>query len=98
MLDPVAPDHLFPAFAAAVAALERSGGIRAFQRLGSHPLIALGGTEDHPSPKGHCRHCSTPTPKGQPTQAFPTPLCATLLAPGPAPVVPPQAEVITAPN
>src|SRR4051812_28711428 len=56
MLDQVAPDHLFPAFAAAVAALERSGGIRAFQRLGSHLLIALDGTEYHRSAKVHCRH------------------------------------------
>ena len=45
MLDPVAPDHLFPAFGEAVARLERSGGIAAFRRLGSHVLIALDGTE-----------------------------------------------------
>src|SRR4051812_3401207 len=63
MLDQVAPDHLFPAFAAAVAALERSGGIRAFQRLGPHPLIALGGTQDHPPPQGPRRPCSPPPPK-----------------------------------
>ena len=73
MLDPVAPDHLFPAFAAAVAALERSGGIRAFQRLGSHLLIALDGTEYHRSAKVHCRHCSTRTRKGQPTEFLPHP-------------------------
>ena len=82
MLDPVAPDHLFPAFAAAVAALERSGGIRAFQRLGSHLLIALDGTEYHRSAKVHCRHCSTRTRKGQPTESFHTLLCATIVAPG----------------
>src|SRR5215210_6085134 len=94
MLDPVAPDHLFPAFAAAVAALERSGGIRAFQRLGSHLLIALDGTEYHRSAKVHCRHCSTRTRKGQPTESFHTLLCATIVAPGRAQVVPLEPEFI----
>ena len=32
MLDPVAPDHLFPVFDEVVAALERSGGLAAFRR------------------------------------------------------------------
>src|SRR4051812_27663716 len=36
MLDPVAPDHLFPVFGEVVTALERSGGLAAFRRLGSH--------------------------------------------------------------
>jgi hypothetical protein len=94
MLDPVAPDYLFPAFAAAVAALERSGGIRAFQRLGSHLLIALDGTEYHRSAKVHCRHCSTRTRKGQPTESFHTLLCATIVAPGRAQVVPLEPEFI----
>src|SRR4051794_21156647 len=94
MLDQVAPDHLFPAFAAAVAALERSGGIRAFQRLGSHLLIALDGTEYHRSAKVHCRHCSTRTRKGQPTESFHTLLCATIVAPGRAQVVPLEPEFI----
>src|SRR6476646_11347131 len=42
MLDPVAPDHLFPVFGEVVAELERSGGLTALRRLGSHVLIALG--------------------------------------------------------
>src|SRR5215213_9892407 len=33
MLDPVPPNHLFPAFADTMAALERTGGLEAFQRL-----------------------------------------------------------------
>ena len=44
MLDPVAPDRLFPVFADVVAVLDRSGGLEAFRRLGSHVLIALDGT------------------------------------------------------
>src|SRR3954454_16268150 len=88
MLDPVAPDPLFPVFGEAVAALERSGGIRAFQRLGSHLLIALDGTEYHRSTKIRCPQCSTRTRKGQPTDSFHTLLCATIVAPGHTQVVP----------
>ena len=87
MLDPVAPDHLFPAFGEAVARLERSGGIAAFRRLGSHVLIALDGTEYHRSTTIHCPCCSTRTRKGQPTEFFHTLLCATIVAPGHAQVV-----------
>src|SRR4029453_9780796 len=86
MLDPVAPDHLFPAFGEAVAALEPSGGIAAFERLGSHVLIALDGTEYYRSTKIHCRHCSTRTRKGrkgQVTEYFHTMLCATIVARAP---------------
>src|SRR3954471_20451471 len=43
MLDPVAPDHVFPAFAAAVAALERSGGIRTPARIRSKSSHRRGG-------------------------------------------------------
>jgi len=94
VLDPVAPDHLFPGFGEAVAALERSGGIKAFRRLGSHVLIALDGTEYHRSTKIQCPHCSTRTRKGQPTEYFHTLLCATIVAPGHAQVVPLEPEFI----
>src|SRR4051812_13883324 len=75
MLDPVAPDHVFPAFAAAVAALERSGGIRAFQRLGSHLLIALDGTEYHRSAKVTVG-TAPPAPKKASRPSPSTPCCA----------------------
>ena len=94
MLDPVAPDHLFAVFGEAVAALERSGGIEAFRRLGSHVLIALDGTEYYRSTKIHCPQCSTRTRKGQPTEYFHTLLCATIVAPGHAQVVPLEPEFI----
>ena len=51
LLDPVAPQHVFPVFADVVAALARSDGLTAFQRLGAHVLIALDGTEYHRSAK-----------------------------------------------
>src|SRR4051812_15129515 len=75
MLDPVAPDPLVPAFAAAVAALEPSGGSRAYQRLGSPLLNALEGTEYHRSGKVRCRHGSPRARKDQPTDSFHTLVC-----------------------
>ena len=41
MLDPVAPDHLFPVFDEVVAALERSGGLAAFRRACGVPAAWL---------------------------------------------------------
>src|SRR3982751_3524238 len=94
MLDPVLPDHLFPVFADTMTALERTGGLETFRRLGSHVLIALDGTEYHRSAKVHCPHCSTRTRAGQPTEYFHSLLCATLVAPGHAQAVPLAPEFI----
>src|ERR1051325_1072964 len=55
MLDPVAPDHLFPVVDEVIADLERSGGLAAFQRLGSRVLIALDGTEYTARPRSTAR-------------------------------------------
>jgi hypothetical protein len=94
MLDPVLPDHLFPVFADTMTALEHTGGLETFRRLGSHVLIALDGTEYHRSAKVRCSHCSTRTRAGQPTEYFHSLLCATLVAPGHAQAVPLAPEFI----
>jgi len=94
MLDPLAPDHLFPVFEDVGAALERTGGLSAFRRLGSHVLIALDGTEYHRSTKVSCPHCSTRTRPDQPTEHFHTLVCATLVAPGHTQVVPLAPEFV----
>src|SRR4051794_17595182 len=94
MLDPVAPDHLFPVFDEVIGDLERAGGLAAFQRLGSRALIALDGTEYHRSTKIHCPHCSTRTRAGQPTEHFHTLLAATIVAPGHQHAVPLAPEFI----
>src|SRR5215210_8724725 len=39
MLDPVPPERFFPVFGDVLAALEGSGGLSAFRRLGDHVLI-----------------------------------------------------------
>src|SRR4051812_41650189 len=94
MLDPVAPDHLFPVFGEAVAALERTGGVKAFQRVGPHLLLRLGGTESPRCRKIRCRQCSPRTQKGQPPVSFPPLLCAPIGAPGHTQVVPLGPEFI----
>src|SRR3982751_2587635 len=94
MLDPVAPDHLFPVFDEVISDLERAGGLAAFQRLGSRVLIALDGTEYHRSTRIHCPHCSTRTRAGQPTEHFHTLLAATIVAPGHQHAVPLAPEFI----
>jgi hypothetical protein len=58
MLDPVPPETLLPMFGKTLAALEESGGLAAFQRLGGHVLIALDGTEYFCSQKLSCPNCS----------------------------------------
>src|SRR3954452_4873023 len=52
MLDPVAPDHLFPVFDEVVAALERSGGLGAFRRLGSRRRATPRSCRSSPSSSG----------------------------------------------
>lgn len=94
MLDPVAPDHLFPVFADILAELERSGGLSRLRRLDDHVLIALDGTEFHRSTKIHCPHCSTRTRPGQPKEYFHTLLAASIVAPGHNQVVPLEPEFI----
>src|SRR3954453_14990520 len=94
MLDPVLPDHLCLVFADTMTALERTGGLETFRRLGSHVLIALDGTEYHRSTRVHCPDCSTRTRQGQPTEYFHTLLAATIVAPGHQHAVPLAPEFI----
>jgi hypothetical protein len=82
MLDPVPPEQLFPAFEAALAMLERTGGLQAFRRLGGHVLIALDGTEYFRSTRIHCRACSRRTGGSGQEAWFHTLMAATLVAPG----------------
>ena len=58
MLDPVTPDRLYPLFASLRERLERGGGLRPFQRLDGHLLVALDGTEYFCSAKISCSNGS----------------------------------------
>lgn len=98
MLDPVPPERLFPAFDAALAALERTGGLAAFRRLGGHVLIALDGTAYFRSAKVHCQRCSKRARGSGKEEWFPTLLAATLVAPGHDRVVPLPPEFVAPPR
>jgi hypothetical protein len=82
MLDPVAPQHFFPVFDAALATMEECGGLAAFRQLGGHLLIALDGTEYFRSDEVHCAHCSRRARAGGKTEYFHSFLSATVVAPG----------------
>lgn len=59
MLDPVHPSHLQSSFDQVVATLCARGGMKAFERLSGHTLIALDGTEYFCSQKLGCPNCQT---------------------------------------
>jgi hypothetical protein len=94
MLDPVEPERFHPVFADVLGELERSGGLKAFRRLGEHVLIALDGTEYYRSAKLHCPQCSTRARGGGRTEYFHSLVAATLVAPGHTRVVPLEPEFV----
>jgi hypothetical protein len=94
MLDPADPALLHPAFAAALAELDASGGLAAFRRLGGHVLIALDGTEYFRSAKIGCPNCSTRRRGNGTTECYHAMLGATLVAPGHAHAMPLPPEFV----
>jgi len=94
MLDPVRPQGFYPAFADALGALQRGGGLTALHRLGDHVLIAFDGTEYYRSAKLHCPCCSTRKRSGGNTEYFHSLVAATLVAPGHNRVVPLEPEFV----
>jgi hypothetical protein len=93
VLDDVEPSLFHPVFEQVACALQASGGLSAFLRLGNHVLIALDGTEYHRSTKIHCPHCSTVTKAGK-TEYFHSMVQASIVAPGHDRAVPLQPEFI----
>ena len=94
MLDPADPALLQPVFTEVLTELERTGGLRAFRRLGGRVLIALDGTEYFRSYKIHCPCCSTRLRSSGKTEFHHNMLSATLVAPGHNLVVPLEPEFI----
>jgi len=94
LLDPVPPERFFPVFRDALVALEGSGGLSDFRRLGDHVLIALDGTEYHCSAKVRCPQCSTRARTGGKTEYFHTLVAASIVAPGHSRVVPLEPEFV----
>ena len=94
MLDPIEPCHFDAMFDAALAALEASGGLGVFRRLGGHVLIAFDGTEYFRSDKLCCPNCSTRARAGGKTEHFHSLLAAILVAPGHNRVLPLPPEFV----
>ena len=95
MLDPVPPEKLFPVFGATLDALERSGGLDAFRRLGGHVLIALDGTEYFCSQKLSCPNCSSRVRANGKTEHFHAMVSAAMVAPGRDRALPLEPEFIS---
>jgi hypothetical protein len=94
VLDPVPPQTLFPAFAQALAALQTGGGLRPFQRLNGHVLIAFDGTQYFCSQELGCPNCSHRGRANGKTENFHAMVSAALVAPGHARVLPLEPEFI----
>jgi len=56
LLDPVAPDQLFPLFRTIFESLEQSGQLDSFCSLADNLLISLDGTRYFSSQKIHCQN------------------------------------------
>ncbi len=95
MLDPVAPDAVFPLFGQALGVLEERGGLTNFRRLDGRVLIAVDGTEYFTSQKLHCPKCSHRKRNNGATEYHHSMLSAALVAPGHARVMPLEPEFIT---
>ena len=94
MLDPVAPERLYPLFDSLLARLEARGGLRAFQRLDGHLLVALDGTEYFCSQKLSCPKCSHRERSNGAVEYHHDMVMAALVAPGQARVVPLAPEFV----
>lgn len=94
MLDPVHPSHLQPAFDAVLEALRRGDGLAPFRRLGGRVLIALDGTEYFCSQKLGCPQCLTRKRANGKVESYHAMLCATMVAPGHAMVLPLMPEFV----
>ncbi|NJL22633.1 MAG: ISNCY family transposase, partial [Leptolyngbyaceae cyanobacterium SM1_3_5] len=70
LLDPVAPEHVFPVFEEILQVLEKQGQLANFRSVADTLLIALDGTEYFSSSQIHCSNCSSRTLKSGKTHYF----------------------------
>jgi hypothetical protein len=70
LLDPVAPDQLFPLFRTIFGALEQSDHLNSFRFLDDNLLISLDGTRYFSSQRIHCQNCSHSTTEAGVTTYF----------------------------
>jgi hypothetical protein len=94
MLDFVEPSSLDALLDAALAAVERNGGLAPLTSLGGRLLIALDGTEYFCSNKLSCPRCSTRKRANGTIEYFHTMLAASIVTPGHNRALPLPPEVV----
>ena len=82
LLDPIAPEPVFPLFIEAVGALYDQGALDSHRGPHGGVLIALDGTQYHSSTKIHCPCCSSRTLKNGETHFFHSAVTPVIVAPG----------------
>jgi hypothetical protein len=95
MLDPVAPQSLFPVYDAIYDTLREQGILQTFRGVHDSTLIALDGTWYHSSQKIHCACCSSLTHTNGQTTYYHSAVTPVIVAPGRAEVISLRPEFIT---
>lgn len=88
LLDPVAPEHVFPVFEASLQVLEQQGQLEGLRSVADTLLIAIDGTEYFSSSQIHCSNCSKRTLKSGETHYFHSVITPVVGCPGQAHVIP----------
>lgn len=95
MLDPVAPESLFPVYDDIYNALRQAGILQTFRGVHDSTLIALDGTWYHSSHKIHCAGCSSLEHTNGQTTYYHSALTPVIVAPGRPEVISLRPEFIT---
>ncbi len=95
LLDPVAPQEVYPLMAEIGQTLYESGYLDSFRVLKNQLLIAVDGTDVFSSEKISCPHCSTQKLKDGNTLCRHTVVTPVIVAPGHSQVVPLPPEFVT---
>jgi hypothetical protein len=94
ILDAVDPAEAEPGFNLVLNEFEKGGGLKDFQRLGGHVLVALDGTQFFSSTSIRCSCCLTRKHKNTPLEYYHSMVSAALVAPGHTKVIPLMPEFI----
>ena len=95
MLDPVAPQSLFPVYDAVYDTLREQDILQTFRGVHDSTLIALDGTWYHSSQKIHCACCSSIEHTNGQTTYYHSAVTPVIVAPGRAEVISLRPEFIT---
>jgi len=87
LLDPCAPQTLFPVFDEILQQLEQTDTLARFRAFNNTVLVAMDGTEYFSSQTIHCPHCSSRTLKSGKTHYFHTVVTPVIVCPGSSEVI-----------